>query len=80
MTHVGIYVGSTGGQAFVVDVPHAGADVRVEAFPTTVGCYLGHRCLVGRLPQLGERRVTWIRYSSALSRNNKNLGLVRICS
>ncbi len=35
VTHVGIYVGVAGGQAMMVDAPHTGADVRVEAFPAT---------------------------------------------
>lgn len=41
VSHVGIYVGSTGGQAYMVDAPHTGADVRVEPFPTTVGAPFG---------------------------------------
>ena len=47
VTHVGIYVGTTGGQAFMVDAPHAGADVRVEAFPTTIGVSWGTDVYVG---------------------------------
>ncbi|MDA8076020.1 MAG: hypothetical protein M0Z40_12475 [Actinomycetota bacterium] len=38
---MGIYVGTAGGQAYMVDAPHTGADVRVEAFPTTVGAAWG---------------------------------------
>ncbi len=47
VTHVGIYVGTTGGQAVMVDAPHAGADVRVEAFPTTVGVSWGTDVYLG---------------------------------
>ena len=47
VTHVGIYVGTTGGQAVMVDAPHAGADVRVEAFPTTVGVPWGTDVYLG---------------------------------
>jgi cell wall-associated NlpC family hydrolase len=39
--HVGIYVGTEGGQAMMVDAPHTGANVRVEPFPTTVGAQWG---------------------------------------
>jgi len=39
--HVGIYVGTEGAQAMMVDAPHAGANVRVEPFPTTVGAQWG---------------------------------------
>ncbi len=47
VTHVGIYVGTTGGRAVMVDAPHAGADVRVEAFPTTIGASWGTDVYVG---------------------------------
>ncbi|MGH3535483.1 MAG: C40 family peptidase, partial [Pseudonocardiaceae bacterium] len=47
VTHVGIYVGTTGGQAFMVDAPHTGADVRVEAFPTAIGVSWGTDVYVG---------------------------------
>ena len=43
VTHVGIYIG--GGQ--MVDAPHTGADVRVEATPTTPGATWGTDVLVG---------------------------------
>ena len=43
VTHVGIYIG--GGQ--MVDAPHTGADVRVEATPTTPGAPWGTDVLVG---------------------------------
>jgi cell wall-associated NlpC family hydrolase len=43
VTHVGIYVGN--GQ--MVDAPHTGADVRVEATPTTPGASWGTDVLVG---------------------------------
>jgi cell wall-associated NlpC family hydrolase len=47
VTHVGIYVGSQDGQAFMVDAPYTGADVRVEPFPTTVGAPFGPDVYVG---------------------------------
>ena len=43
VTHVGIYVGN--GQ--MVDAPHTGADVRVEATPTTPGASWGTDVVVG---------------------------------
>jgi cell wall-associated NlpC family hydrolase len=39
--HVGIYVGVENGRAVMVDAPHTGATVRVEAFPSTVGANWG---------------------------------------
>ncbi|MHB1517089.1 MAG: C40 family peptidase [Acidimicrobiales bacterium] len=47
VSHVGIYVGTTGGQAYMVDAPHTGADVRVEAFPATVGTAWGTDVYLG---------------------------------
>jgi len=47
VSHVGIYVGTQGGQAIMVDAPHTGADVRVEPFPTTVGAPWGSDTVVG---------------------------------
>jgi cell wall-associated NlpC family hydrolase len=47
VTHVGIYVGSEDGQAFMVDAPYTGADVRVEPFPTAVGASFGADVYVG---------------------------------
>jgi cell wall-associated NlpC family hydrolase len=47
VTHVGIYVGSEDGQAFMVDAPYTGADVRVEPFPTAVGASFGTDVYVG---------------------------------
>jgi cell wall-associated NlpC family hydrolase len=41
VTHVGIYIGTQGGQAVMVDAPHTGANVRVEPFPTTIGAAFG---------------------------------------
>jgi cell wall-associated NlpC family hydrolase len=41
VTHVGLYVGVQDGEAVMVDAPHAGADVRVEPFPTTMGASFG---------------------------------------
>jgi cell wall-associated NlpC family hydrolase len=43
VTHVGIYIGN--GQ--MVDAPHTGADVRVEAAPTTPGVRWGSDIVVG---------------------------------
>ena len=43
VTHVGIYIGN--GQ--MVDAPHTGADVRVEATPTTPGAPWGNDTVVG---------------------------------
>lgn len=37
VTHVGIYAGMENGRPVMVDAPHTGADVRVEAVPATVG-------------------------------------------
>jgi cell wall-associated NlpC family hydrolase len=37
VTHVGIYLGILDGQATMVDAPHRGADVRVDAFGDAVG-------------------------------------------
>jgi cell wall-associated NlpC family hydrolase len=39
--HVGLYVGTEGGEAVMVDAPYTGADVRVEPFPTTIGALFG---------------------------------------
>ncbi len=45
--HVGIYVGTEGGKALMVDAPYTGADVRVEPFPTTIGAPFGDLVFVG---------------------------------
>jgi cell wall-associated NlpC family hydrolase len=45
--HVGIYVGMEDGEAVMVDAPETGADVRVEAFPTTVGASFGQMEYLG---------------------------------
>jgi len=45
--HVGLYVGAQDGQSVMVDAPHAGADVRVEPFRTTVGEWWGSDIYVG---------------------------------
>jgi cell wall-associated NlpC family hydrolase len=45
--HVGLYVGVQGGQAVMVDAPHTGADVRLDAFPTTLGAAFGSDVYVG---------------------------------
>jgi cell wall-associated NlpC family hydrolase len=47
VTHVGLYVGTRGGQAVMVDAPHTGAVVRVEPFPPTVGATWGGDVVVG---------------------------------
>jgi cell wall-associated NlpC family hydrolase len=47
VTHVGIYVGSQGRQAMMVDAPHTGADVRVEPFPATIGALWGGDIYLG---------------------------------
>ncbi len=41
VTHVGIYAGVQNGRPVMVDAPHTGADVRVEAVPTTPGAPWG---------------------------------------
>ncbi|MDA8358429.1 MAG: NlpC/P60 family protein, partial [Actinomycetota bacterium] len=45
--HVGLYVGTEGGQAVMVDAPYTGADVRVEPFPTTIGASWGTETVIG---------------------------------
>ncbi len=45
--HVGIYVGDQGGQAVMVDAPSAGATVREDIFPNTVGAAYGELDYVG---------------------------------
>jgi cell wall-associated NlpC family hydrolase len=47
VSHVGLYVGVRDGKAMMVDAPHSGADVRVEAFPTTLGARWGSEEFVG---------------------------------
>ena len=47
VSHVGIYVGVQGGQAVMVDAPHSGAAVRVEAFPDVVGSVWGGETYLG---------------------------------
>jgi cell wall-associated NlpC family hydrolase len=47
VTHVGLYVGVRDGQAMMVDAPHSGAQVRVEAFPPTIGVLWGSELVVG---------------------------------
>ncbi|MHB8290334.1 MAG: hypothetical protein ACYDEY_14110 [Acidimicrobiales bacterium] len=44
---VGIYVGTQGGQAVMVDAPHTGAEVRTEPFPPTVGAQWGTDVVIG---------------------------------
>ncbi len=45
--HVGLYVGTEGGQAVMVDAPHTGADVRVEPFPSAIGAGFGDETYLG---------------------------------
>ena len=45
--HVGLYLGVQAGQAMMVDAPHTGATVRIEAFPTTIGARWGSEEFVG---------------------------------
>ncbi len=47
VSHVGIYVGTQGGQAIMVDAPHTGAHVRTEPFPATIGAQWGADVVVG---------------------------------
>jgi cell wall-associated NlpC family hydrolase len=47
VSHVGLYIGVRDGKAMMVDAPHSGADVRVEAFPTTLGASWGSEEFVG---------------------------------
>jgi len=47
VSHVGLYVGVRNGKAMMVDAPHSGADVRVEAFPPTMGVSWGSELVVG---------------------------------
>ena len=47
VSHVGLYVGVQDGRTMMVDAPHTGADVRVEAFPTTPGAAFGSEIFVG---------------------------------
>ena len=45
--HVGLYVGVVNGENVMVDAPHTGADVRVEAFPANLGSSFGSLLYVG---------------------------------
>jgi cell wall-associated NlpC family hydrolase len=47
VSHVGLYVGVRGGKAMMVDAPHSGAEVRVEAFPPDLGALWGSELVVG---------------------------------
>lgn len=47
VTHVGIYVGTQGGSALMVDAPYTGADVRIDPFPDAPGAAWGSEELVG---------------------------------
>jgi cell wall-associated NlpC family hydrolase len=41
VAHVGLYAGIADGRAMMVDAPHSGAAVRIDAFPTTLGASWG---------------------------------------
>jgi cell wall-associated NlpC family hydrolase len=45
--HVGLYVGVVDGETVMVDAPYTGADVRADAFPSTVGAPFGGLVFVG---------------------------------
>jgi cell wall-associated NlpC family hydrolase len=45
--HVGLYLGVQGGRTTMVDAPHTGATVRIEAFPATIGARWGSEVFVG---------------------------------
>jgi cell wall-associated NlpC family hydrolase len=45
--HVGLYVGVVDGQSVMVDAPYTGAEVRADAFPSTVGAAFGGLVFVG---------------------------------
>ncbi len=47
VSHVGLYVGVEGGRTMMVDAPHTGAEVRVEAFPVIPGAKWGSDIFVG---------------------------------
>lgn len=57
VSHVGLYIGTEGGQAVMVDAPHTGADVRVEPFPMTIGAAFGDDVYLGATrPVMGQRQ------------------------
>jgi hypothetical protein len=45
--HVGLYLGVQAGRTMMVDAPHTGASVRIEAFPATIGAAWGDEEFVG---------------------------------
>jgi cell wall-associated NlpC family hydrolase len=45
--HVGLFAGIVNGRDVMVDAPHTGADVRVEAFPDALGARFGSLVFVG---------------------------------
>ncbi len=47
VSHVGIYIGVQAGRTMMVDAPHTGARVRVEAFPVVPGAKWGSDIFVG---------------------------------
>jgi NlpC/P60 family len=55
ISHVGLYIGVQGGRTMMVDAPHTGAEVRVEAFPITPGARWGSDIFVGATrPDVGR--------------------------
>jgi cell wall-associated NlpC family hydrolase len=47
VSHVGLYIGVQAGRTMMVDAPHTGARVRVEAFPVIPGARWGSDIFVG---------------------------------
>ena len=47
VTHVGIYLGTEGGQPTMVDAPDSGSDVRIEPFPSALGASFGSDVYLG---------------------------------
>jgi len=47
VTHVGLILGEQAGHEYMIDAPHQGATVRVEAFPTTIGAAWGTEVYLG---------------------------------
>jgi hypothetical protein len=52
-SHVGIYLGAVGGRAVMVDAPHAGAVVRLDAFSAVVGSSWGDEVYLGATDPAG---------------------------
>ncbi len=47
VSHVGLYIGVQAGRTMMVDAPHTGAHVRVEAFPVVPGAKWGSDIFIG---------------------------------